>query len=102
MSSTCRVFSLVAVLAFWVSAVVAGDFESNRRTLQGIRSLNVIIGDLDSDGRKSGLTEEQLRTDVELKLRLAGITIDPKSVQFLYLGLTILPTENGVYAFGLE
>jgi hypothetical protein len=56
-------------------SVQANDSEISRRSLQGISAVSVDVEDL-SDGAKAlGLSEEAIRTDVELKLRLAGIRV---------------------------
>ena len=61
--------------------------------------MDVLIGDLSAEAKKTGLTDEELRTDVELKLRLAGIKIEPKSLQYLYIDITFLLGETERYAF---
>jgi hypothetical protein len=44
-------------------------------TLKGINALFVIVENLSSGATELGLTKEVLQTDVELKLRLAGISV---------------------------
>ncbi len=46
------------------------------RSLVGVKGIYVTITDLNEDARSAGLTKEQLKTDVELKLRLAGIKLN--------------------------
>ncbi len=46
------------------------------RSLVGVKGIYVTITDLNEDARSAGLTKEQLKTDVELKLRLAGIKVN--------------------------
>jgi L-alanine-DL-glutamate epimerase-like enolase superfamily enzyme len=57
----------------------APTYVSDKETLKGIRAVEVDVEDhLSEDAVNSGLTREQLQTDVEVKLRIAGIPIyDP-------------------------
>jgi hypothetical protein len=89
-------------MALSVSPIAADDFEHDRRTLKGIQSMAVWVVELDPD---AGLTVDQIRTDVELKLRLAGIKIDPRSNVRLcikivaLLGETVSGRPTGNYCF---
>ncbi len=42
------------------------------QTLRGLRGIEVIIEDLQSNAKKTGLTESQLRTDVDVRLEQKG------------------------------
>ena len=44
-------------------------------TLRGVKSVEVLIEYLSQDAKDAGLRREQLQTDVELKLRTAGIRV---------------------------
>ena len=44
-------------------------------SLRGLKSVGVVIRDLNSDIKRDGLNKELIQTDVESKLRLAGIKI---------------------------
>ncbi len=46
------------------------------RILVGVKGIYVTITDLNEDTKSAGLTKEQLKTDVELKLRLAAIEVN--------------------------
>ncbi len=52
------------------------------RSLVGVKGIYVTITDLNEDARSAGLTKEQLKTDVELKLRLAGIKLNSPAEWF--------------------
>ena len=45
------------------------------KTLRGLRGVAVVIEGTGSDAKKAGLTKSQLRTDVEVELRKAGIPV---------------------------
>ena len=46
-----------------------------RETLRGLPGVFVLLEGLGADIKRDGLTEEQLRTDVEIRLRRAGIRV---------------------------
>lgn len=63
-------------------------------SLKGIRGVMVVVEDLSEGTLKLGLTKEAIRTDVELKLRLAGIRIlaaNPGE-PYLYINVNVLPS----------
>jgi hypothetical protein len=83
--------SLVGVCS---TALIGGDEDDpSRRSLQGIGSLHVVVEQLPEGARQLGLSEESLRTDVELKLRRNGITVtDVKGSQaLLYVAVNVVP-----------
>ena len=86
---------------------VAADKES----LRGIRELAVVIEPLGNEVEGAGLTVDGIRTDVELKLRLAGIKVLTlaESVQlpgspFLYVNATVQlsKTNSGLATFAIS
>lgn len=56
-------------------SVHADDNESTRMSLKDISTFAVFVVGVDDDARALGLTPEIIRTDVELKLRLAGVRV---------------------------
>jgi hypothetical protein len=70
---------LTAILLFG-SAVPAWplDTPEPRATLKGIAAIVVLVESLKPDAERDGLSRDQLQTDVELRLRKAGI----KAVSF--------------------
>ena len=107
-----RLYSLVPLVLF--SAAIAPplvgqvDDESARRVLVGLRGVHVIVEDLEEDLERDGLLTSQIQTDVELKLRQAGITVLTREQStstagspYLYVNVNALKDESGVYAFNL-
>ncbi len=77
-------FVLASLIAFTLApAILAVDSESTRESLRGIPGVYVLIEHLNPDAESDGLTRTQLRTDVELKLRLAGIKVFTREERFL-------------------
>jgi hypothetical protein len=64
--------SALALLVFFTSSMAA---QSDAGELKGLQAVGVTIEDLDVGARNVGLTREQLQTNVELKLRLAGLRV---------------------------
>ncbi len=56
-------------------AVVASAESWQVESLKGITDVSVQVADLTADDRQYGLSRDQLETDLELKLRLAGIRV---------------------------
>src|SRR5262245_25468829 len=70
-----RLVGLWCLLGLASSASWALDDEDTRATLRGIEGVRVFVEDLGDDVEHAGLTRQQIRTDVELRLRKAGIRI---------------------------
>jgi hypothetical protein len=54
---------------------LADDQKNDRATLRGIASVVVLVGNFGSDTKSDGLTEDQVQTDTELRLRKAGVKV---------------------------
>ncbi len=79
-----------------------GHDESHGKTLAGLSSVRVLVGSIfaDSDqARQDGMPFDQLQTDVELKLRQAGIAVvtAPSAPAFI-VNVMSLKNSAGVYA----
>jgi hypothetical protein len=66
---------IFSVIFLFTSICSALDDEFSRRTLKGLEGIYVLIEELDPALKERGLTKDQIQTDVELKLRMAGIRI---------------------------
>jgi hypothetical protein len=81
----------------------AGDSELDRATLRGLQGVDVIVENLTPEVERAGLTARQLQTDVELRLRKAGIPVltsaervkvPGKPVLYIYLHVVPRPDER--------
>jgi hypothetical protein len=61
------------VMVFSMAGIRASAFENN--SLIGIKGVYVIVSSLYPEVEEAGLTNSQIQSDVELKLRLAGIKV---------------------------
>ena len=69
------VLSMVTVL-FLVSPYVNAEYVANdKEVLRGIENIGVVIEKLPRKAKKLGITKNNLRRDVELKLQSAGIAV---------------------------
>jgi hypothetical protein len=98
MPARLATISLATLILVAVSspAVRGDDSNLSRATLKGITSVFVVVENLDDDAKKIGLTEESIKTDVELKLVLAGMSVATKGFEvpgntYLYVNVGVLP-----------
>jgi hypothetical protein len=88
----------------------ANDGKQSRATLRGIEGVEVAIEDLTSEVERAGLTKQQLQTDVELRLRHAGIRVltseerlGTPGLPWLYINVTVkLRPESELAAFNIN
>lgn len=81
--------------------IAGGPFE--QATLRGITTVQVVVEDLNPDGARDGLTKYQISTDVELRLRRAGVKVGASRTS-LYVQATLLPGTGplqNVYAYNV-
>jgi hypothetical protein len=84
-------------------AVHAQNDNPGNATLKGIDAIYVVVEELPDGAKALGLTKEATQTDVELKLRLAGMRVVTKSEWFRlpgnpYLYVTINMTKGATAA----
>jgi len=93
----------LALLSVTVVSPLAGqgDNSSSRQTLAGLTGVYVDVELKTDEAQLSGLTEVQLRTDVELKLREARIKIvafeetgDTLGLPSLFVGVSAVPLKT--------
>ena len=73
----------------------ARDDPGARYTLKGLPFIGVKVGLSGDDTSRSGVTQEQLQTDVELRLRKAGIKVVPDSPWYLSVAVTTSQITSG-------
>jgi hypothetical protein len=101
--------ALVLPLVLVTVRPAAADDVLSRQTLRGISGISVVVENLKEQARQGGLHEEDIRTDVELKLRLAGVKVltAPESTAlpgspYLYVSVTSVLSGAGVYGLYVE
>jgi len=110
-----RAFCTVSALMLIGMVVVPGmqvwavDDEAARETLKGLPGVVMWVGDIAPDIAQSGVTTQQVQTEVERQLRRAGITVfsnqdarTPSDVAFLTVSVTTLRHTGGLYVYTVD
>ncbi len=99
---------LVVFMVAFVPRGLAQDAEITRATLVGLNGVAVNVG-VDPDAERVGLRQSTFRTDVEVKLRQAGIRVltntevsDTPGAPVLQLNVHTLESKSGFYPFHIE
>jgi hypothetical protein len=69
--------AIALVFLYAIPLAFAEDKEITRLTLRGIKEVNVVIESIEPEIQNLGLTQAQVKADVEAKLREANITVSP-------------------------
>ena len=93
---------LVIIIRFYIPELSAQTYVTEEReTLRGLRGCCVLIESLDKEIVRAGLTRSVLKTDVELRLRKAGITVltEEQSLRtpggpYLYVNINAIKIER--------
>jgi hypothetical protein len=97
----CRHLPTRVILTWCViaAALNAQGREPKWATLKALKSVSVLVEDVNSDADKSiGLRREDLQVAVELQLRKAGINVDSEAQPYLYVNTTTMCDESGICA----
>jgi hypothetical protein len=96
-----RMVVLAAAFAVFFLSIVpfalAEDKEITRMTLRGIKEVNVVIESIEPEIQSLGLTQDQVKADVEGKLREANIAVSPdveRGRPALYLYVQVIRPEK--------
>ena len=90
--------NLLYICALFLVLLGASPFSFGQsadvKSLQGLHTIRVLVERLGPDGRRVGLTSQQIKTDVELQLRKVGIRVDESVSEFVYVNASIVEAEN--------
>jgi hypothetical protein len=92
---------LVMVLLVAANAATAVDAEFSRASLKGLQGVQVVVEPLEAEAEQVGLNKTSIQTDVELKLRQAGITVLTEAgTPYLYIDVNTSKSPSGpLYAY---
>jgi hypothetical protein len=96
-------FLCVLLLAYLASAALGDEYE--RETLKGLRTIKVLVEDISPEAERQGLSQSSIRTDVEIKLRQAGIVVQSKADAWIYVNVNVLAPgqrDYGLYAYSIR
>jgi len=97
-----RLCFCVLFLALLVSAPLSFGQSAEANSLRGLQGIFVLAESLTPEGRRTGLTLEQIETDVELQLRKVGIRIDKSADEYLYVKASVMEVEERGFVYHLE
>jgi hypothetical protein len=101
---------VLSLLASTSTALAIGDDKHSRPSLKGLKKLIVVVqieGPLTEDFKKVGLTEERIRTGIELKLREAKIDVVyvenvPSDTPILHVEVNGSKRDGKTFSFLIE
>jgi hypothetical protein len=79
----------LATLAGGTAAAAPSDSQIERASLGGLTTISVVVEDLAPIAQKNGLSSSGMQTEVERRLRQAGISITPDADAYLYVHITV-------------
>jgi len=97
---------LVSALVKWHFPVLAQDKSA---ILHGLQGCCVVVERLEPEIELGGLTKEQLQTDTEVKLRMAGIKVyslkeatQVERSRYFYLNVNVIKLRSGCYEYDIS
>jgi hypothetical protein len=97
----CTAF--IALFLFSTAIARADDDIYSRVSLRGLESIQVVVEELQPEVEQNGLTAIAVRTDVELKLRQAGIRVlDTTAAIWLHVSVSVLTSKDGIWPFMIQ
>lgn len=102
-------FTLACAITLLTAAGAFAQKVSQEDSLRGLSGVSVLVAEVNSDAERDGLMRGQLQTDIELRLRKAGIRVlantDPDTplLPQLYLKVrAVKRSEFNLYAFSIN
>lgn len=93
----------LCIAAAFSATARAQDAYGTRRSLAGLRDVQVVVEETPPELGSLGVTREALKTQVELRLRTLGINVmDASGPAFLHLAVALLVSGNGVASYSLS
>lgn len=105
-----RAFLVTVLSCSWLISGSVSAQNHQKETLRGLKGVHVLIETIARDAQRDGLTRSSLQTDVELKLRTAGIRVVTSEERFeepgwpsLYVNVNALASSTGnSYAYSIR
>lgn len=86
--------TLITLLVSARAGVSQNSYPGEADSLKGIGAFGVVVEALGSAASKLNLTQAQLKTDVELPLRAAGLPVSEIPLPFVYLRLSVMDHQS--------
>lgn len=102
--------SIIFPLLLLTSNLVYSEEDKDElESLKGLKGVYVLVESIPSEIIEEKLTKEQIQTDVELKLRLAGIKVVPREERFstpgwptLYINVNAILRKEGLVVYNIH
>jgi hypothetical protein len=78
------------------------DSPESRATLKRIKAVSVMVEWIDPEVEREGLTRDQLQSDVEMRLRKAGIPVVPSAGESLHITVQPMKHSADLYAYAIH
>jgi hypothetical protein len=103
MGPTARISCMFVALgmAAFLPSTAVHPATVDDETLQGITSIKVFVEGVDPADKPRGLTRGQLQTDVESRLRKAGIAVSADATEYLYVNVNTLQSRQRLSSFSV-
>ena len=103
-----RILAFVMIFLLLSVVMIYAD-TYGKESLRGLRGVNIMVESLQPDIEKDGLRKSSIKTDVELKLRMAGIKVLTKEerekepgMPYLYVRVSSIKRETGLHVFNID
>jgi hypothetical protein len=98
------------LLTFFLQESAEGQSNPRRESLRGLKGLEVVVEVIEPQAERLGLTRAQVQTDVELRLRKAGIRVlteeeaERQGSTYLYINITASEARDvpGLYSYLID
>ena len=94
----------VALVVVWVPAGLDAQQPAETAAFTKLPVVQVVIEDLHPGAERDGLTTSQLQTDVEVRLREAGIRVTNNAVDYVGVSISAMQSTDvtDLYAYSLH
>ncbi|MGD0829170.1 MAG: hypothetical protein ABSA09_13960 [Desulfobaccales bacterium] len=89
---------VVALVVFLLLPGVSHALTEEQKALVGLKGVNVLVEAMHPEAERLGLTRDQIKTDVELRLRKAGVRVLTEEEVFKMPGMPYLYVRVGTLA----
>ena len=90
------VYVLAGCVLSHAATAAASDSQIERATLAGLTPISVVVEGLSPIAEKSGLTNAALESDVEKRIKQAGISVTSDADAYLYVHVTVADPGAGL------
>lgn len=109
MNTHKRIAVTIGVIFCTLLQLETSGLSDDTHFLRGLEGVQVIVEEIQPEVQRDGLTKSQLKSDVELALRMSGIKVlsveervQILSQPILYLNVNVTKTQGSAYVFNVD